>query len=153
MSGTSGIVVFDWLNWSAQYPEFGSVGSGQAQGYFNQACLYLDNTASSPITDASQPGGKRETILYLLTSHITAMSATINGVAPNALVGRITNASQGSVSVAAEMPAPMSAAWFNQTRYGAMAWAAMAPYRLGLYAAAPRIPRAAQSYPGFIGFR
>ena len=151
MSGSS-VVVFNYTTWAGQYPELaGSVASPQATGYFNQAQLYLDNTASSPVIDASV-GGKRETILYMLTSHIAAMLATINGAAPSGIVGRINSASQGSVSVGAEMPAPMSAAWWNQTRYGAMAYAALAPYRLGMYVAAPQIPRGAQSYPGRFGF-
>ena len=147
MSGTTGIVVFDYATWAGQYPELAaSVNGPQAQGYFNQAAIYLDNTATSAITDAA-PGGRRETILYMLTSHIAAMLATIAGAAASPLVGRIASAGQGSVNVSTDMPAPMSAAWFNQTKYGAMAWQAMNAYRGMLYMRPPQIPLAAQSYP------
>ena len=147
MSGCSGIVVFDYATWAAQYPELaGSVTSGQAGGYFNQSCLYLDNTPCSPVRDW-QPGGKRETILYMITSHIASMLATINGNAPSPLVGRINSAGEGSVNVATDLPTPMSAAWWSQTRYGLLAWQALAPYRTALYVRAPQIPLGAQSFP------
>ena len=136
------VVVFNYDTWVAQYPEFAGMPSAQAQGYFNQAALYCDNTASSVITDAS-PGGARETILYMLTAHVATILAAVvvNGTlsAPSPLVGRITNATEGSVTVAAAMDgAPGSAAWFNQTKYGAMAWQAMAPYRTMRYAFSQR---------------
>ena len=150
MSGSCGVVTFNWYSWATQYPELSSIQAPQAQGFFNQACLYLDNTPRSMILDASV-GGVRETILYMLTSHITVLLATIAGIAPSPLVGRINSAGQGSVNVTTEMPAPMSAAWFNQSRYGAMAYQAMAPYFSALYVAAPQVPLGMRSYPGFIG--
>ena len=139
----AGPVVFDYAYWISMYPEFAAtVNPAQGQNYFNQAALVCDNSVCSPITDGS-PTGSRATILYLLTAHVAALFAPqiVNGQSqgPSPLVGRITNASEGSVSVAAEMPnQPMSAAWFQQTRYGAMAWAALAPYRTFRYARAPR---------------
>ena len=152
MSGSTGVVVFVYATWAAQYPELsGSIASGQAQGYFNQACMYLDNTPCSPVTDASA-GGRRETILYMLTSHIAKMVATINGQAPGGVVGRVNSASQGSVSVSSELNVPMSAAWFSQTSYGLMAYQALAPYRTALYVAAPRTPYV-MGAPGFMGWR
>ena len=144
----SGIVTFDYPTWSGQYPELAaSVNGPQAQGYFNQACLYLDNTASSQVQPAT-PGGRRETILYMLTSHMAALLAAIGGNEPTPLVGRLSNVTEGSVSIQTEMLAPMSAQWFNQTKYGAMAYQALAPYRTALYVPAPQVPLAAQSYPG-----
>lgn len=142
MSGCNvGPVIFDYAAWAAQYPELASyIPELQAQGYFDLATLYVNNTVSSPIWDAS-PGGARTMILYLLTSHVAALFAggpptagAPNGTPASPLVGRITNATEGSVSVAADMPnQPMAAAWFMQTRYGAAAWAAMAPYRTMRY--------------------
>ena len=144
MSGcTGGVVAFDQPTWAAWYPEFAAVPEGQGGGFFAQAGLYLDNTPVSPVQNLT----RRATILYMITSHIAAMFFGVNGEAPSPLVGRINNASQGSVSVATDMPAPMSAAWWNQTRYGALAWQALLPYRSALYIAAPQIPLAAQSLP------
>lgn len=106
------------------------------------ATLYCDNTCNSPVSDNS-PGGTRETLLYMLTSHITQLLAAVivNGQsqAPSPLVGRINNASEGTVSVSTDMPQTPNAAWFNQTKYGAMFWQASAPYRTFRYA--PKIPR------------
>ncbi len=149
MSG-SGVVVFDYAAWILQYPEFTTtVNSGQGQADFNQATLYLDNTAGSPIVDAAV-GGKRETILYLTTAHVAQLlqGSSIQPVSP--LVGQITNASEGSVSVAVAKFEPASAAWWAQTRYGLMAWQAMAPYRTALYVPGRQIPVAQQSYPFYL---
>ena len=130
----AGSVVFDYDAWAAMYPSLAaSVSQPQAQGYFNQACLYCDNSFRSPISDPS-PTGARAMILYMLTAHIAQLFASQGGQPPSPLVGRISNASEGSVSVAADMAgAPGSAAWFNQTPYGAAAWQAMAPYRTMRY--------------------
>ena len=50
------------------------------------------------------------------------------------LVGRIDSATQGSVSVHAEMPSSPNKAWFYQTTYGAMYAQLMTPYWQGFYA-------------------
>lgn len=136
-----GPVVFDYPTWTGMYPEFGigsrAVTPVQGQNYFNIAVLYCDNTPCSPVTDGS-PTGARATILYALTSHVATLLAPIvvdgNAEAPSPLVGRISNASEGSVSVATDFPENPNAAWFNQTTYGALAWQAMAPYRMMRYA-------------------
>jgi hypothetical protein len=141
MSGTipPGPVVFDYGLWEATYPELvPSVTLQQATAYFVQAQLYLDNTACSPVTDNS-PGGMRAILLNMLVAHIAKLFATINGQEPSTLVGRITNASEGSVSVAVNMPgASPSSAWFMQTQYGAAFWQATASFRLMKYMPGPR---------------
>ncbi len=38
------VVTFDYGSWLVQYPEFAYVTQPQAQGYFNQATLLVDNT-------------------------------------------------------------------------------------------------------------
>ncbi|MDR3534021.1 MAG: DUF4054 domain-containing protein [Rhodopila sp.] len=150
MSGT-GTVAFDYAFWQAQYPQLAaSVPPAQALGFWAQAGLYLDNTGCSPIVDAT-PYGKRAIILYMITSHIAALFATINGNAPSPLVGRINSASEGSVSVQTDVgDLPGSAQWFAQTPYGFAAWQAMAPYRTALYIAPPQQPLGWLSYPPFI---
>lgn len=129
MSGSTGVVTFSYSTWSSMFPELAtSVTSAQVQGYFNRATLQLDNTASSIVGDASA-GGLRETLLYLLTSHLVVL-----GQRDANQVGRISDASQGSVHVAFEgTPQIGTALWFQQTRYGAEYWQATAVYRTGTY--------------------
>jgi hypothetical protein len=97
--------------------------------YFNEAQLYCDNTPTSLIRDAS-PGGQREMMLNMVTSHIAALNAPIGGQPSSPLVGRISNAAQGSVSVATQNDYPPGTVqWFQQTKYGAAFWAATAQFR------------------------
>lgn len=128
--------MFDYVGWSARYPELaGSVVQSLARLYFNEAALYLDNTASSIVRDVTS----RAVILNQITAHIAKLNAVINGQPASDLVGRISNGSEGSVSVAADYGAPAagSEAWYVQTRYGAAAWAAMTPYRTMHYRPGP----------------
>jgi len=77
-------------------------------------------------------------LLYLLTAHVAALSYGENGQGPRPLVGRISSATEGSVSVSAEYNvAPGSAQWYAQTGYGAQYWEATAKYRVGRYRPAP----------------
>ena len=124
-------VVFDYSLWSLRYPELsGSVKAALAGAYFIESTLFLDNTDNSRVTDL----GQRAMLLNMLTAHIAALNAPLNGQPSSPLVGRITNATEGSVTVAAAMDLPPgSAQWFAQTKYGASFWAATAVYRTMLY--------------------
>lgn len=120
MSGsTSCVVVFNFTTWSARYPEFASLDPDLAQLYFNEATMYVTNDGSSLVN----PIGPRTLILYALTAHIAQLN---NGssLQPNSpLVGRISNATEGTVSLATDMgPVTANSAWFMQTKYGASAW-------------------------------
>ena len=149
---TAGIVTFDYATWAGQYPEFDqTVTPGQAQADFNQACLYLDNTPASFVLDASV-GGRRETILYQITSHLAQLLQGSPGQPASPLVGQITGATQGSVTLGVAEMKPESAAWWAQTKYGLLAWQALAPYCTALYVPAPQISRGAQSLAG-LGWR
>ncbi len=129
MSGTLGIVTFEYSVWATRYPELAAyVAQPLAQMYFNEATLYLDNTAGSIVTDASVQG-RRETMLNMITAHIAALNAPLNGQASPNTVGRISGATQGSVSVQTDYQVPGSAAWFAQTKYGAAYWQASQAYR------------------------
>ena len=136
MSGTTtpstpGVVAFDFVAWSARYPELSTVSQPQAQAYFVEAGLYLGNTGASPVQDLS----RRALILNMVTAHIAALAIeTQQGDSQSpALVGRIASASEGSVSVSTAFEVPGTASWFAQTQYGASAWAAMAPYRMARF--------------------
>ncbi|NYM92191.1 DUF4054 domain-containing protein, partial [Salmonella enterica subsp. enterica serovar Typhimurium] len=91
-----GTVTFDWQAFSALYPEFSAVGQVSVAAMFGKATtLYLDNTDDSPVTDLNE----REQLLFLLVAHLCSLRGLGSGKDGQAgLVGRITSASQGSVS-------------------------------------------------------
>ena len=133
MGGVS--ISFNYPNWIALFPNFRHITPAQAQGYFNLATQFCRNDGVGPVEDV----GTQTNLLNLLTAHITQIFAPhpIDGQ-PSNIVGRITNASEGSVSVATEMPMTNTSAWFNQTIYGTAYWAMILPYRTMRYKTAPR---------------
>lgn len=141
----TGIVVFDYAAWALMFPTLAaSIDEPTAQAYFDSATLFLDNTGCSQVVSLT----KRALILNYLTAHVAALFGTIGGNPPSPLVGKISQATEGSVSVSVDWPTTANNAWWLQTPYGAFAWQALAPYRTALYIAAPQIPLAAQSWPG-----
>lgn len=133
---TPGVVVFDFTEFSAIYPEFVSAGGAACGFNFNLATMNLSNCCRSPVPNPAV----RQSLLYLLTAHITFLftPCAANNNQPPGMVGRINSASQGSVSVSAEFPASVNAAWFLQTRYGALFWQATASLRTMRYTPAPQ---------------
>jgi hypothetical protein len=134
-----GVVTFDFGVWSARYPELvPNVTPAQAQAYFQEATLYLSNTDSSPVRDIN----RRALLLNMLTAHIAALNSGVSGQAASPLVGRITSASEGSVSVSVDGgPVSGSSAWFLATRYGAAYWQLTASLRTFRYVPAPQRAR------------
>lgn len=152
-----GTVTFSFATWTAGYPEFSACTPAQGQAWFDTASLYFRNDSLNP-ADAA---GTLSALLYMLTSHVawlrTPRDANGNpaatGQAPSPLVGRITNASEGSVSVATENKFPDGAPqWYQQTPYGAAFWAATAPYRTMRYGANPTIVPGARYPNPFLPF-
>lgn len=128
------VVTFSYADWSARYPELASsVAEPLAQLYFNEATLYLNNDGCGPVRDPLQLA----MILNMLTAHIAALNAPLNGQASSPLVGRINTASEGSVSVGTDLNVPGTASWFAQSKYGLAAWQALAPYRTMHYRRGP----------------
>jgi hypothetical protein len=145
----TGIVVFDPAAFIAQYPEFSGIDPAVLNANFNRATLQLVNTCGSRVCDANQ----RELLLDLLTAHITLLNngtSSSSGVvsAPSGLVGRISGATEGSVSVTADYAGitTPTQAYLMQTQYGAQYYQATARYRTALYLAPFRAP----CYPGFL---
>jgi hypothetical protein len=128
-----GVVSFNYDNWALRYPELAQYVEDQlAQLYFNEACMYCDNTATSPIADWSV-GGQRDILLGMVTAHIAALNAPL-GAPSTPLVGRIASAGQGSVNVTTQNDYPAgSVQWFQQTKYGAAFWGATKRYRRFIY--------------------
>lgn len=128
---TTGVVTFDITAFRARYPEFSAVGDPLLQAYFDEATFaYLDNTAGSRVAQIEQ----RAVLLNMLVAHVAALNAGVSGQAPSPLVGRVSAASEGSVSVAAAMDGvPGTAAWYMQSRYGSAYWQATAQFRTMRY--------------------
>ena len=148
MSG-SGIVTFVYADWLAVYPEFTATATAaQGQNDFDIATLFLDNTECSPVQDVT----RRTSLLYMITAHVAQLyqgSSGPGGSTISPIVGRVSQATEGSVSISSELAGMgKNEAWWVQTKYGLMAWQAMAPYRAGKYYPPPQIPLAAQSWPG-----
>lgn len=141
---TAGVVTFDYAGWAARYPELSSVSSGLAQQYFNEAGLYCQNTPTSLVCDLAQ----RAMFLNMLTAHIAALNAPLNGQASSPIVGRISQATEGSVSVQTDNQYPPGTVqWYQQTKYGSAYWAASAQFRTMRYV--PGYP----NYPAVPGDR
>ena len=137
-----GVVAFVYATWVQMYPEMAGVSAPAANLYFTQACQMCDNTPASLIIDAS-PTGLRAACLYALTAHFAALAGQGNGGAGGSgrggLVGRISSASEGSVSVSTENAgATASSAWYQQTQYGATYWSLTAQFRTMRYVPGPQ---------------
>lgn len=132
---TRGIVTFDPAVFKAAFPMFATVADAALTMNFGLSQLFLNNSCRSVVIDANT----RQTLLNLLVAHITALFQGINGAAPAGIVGRVSDATEGSVSVSAAFPENPNAAWFDQTPWGAMYWAATAPYRTFRYIPPPAV--------------
>lgn len=122
----------------AQHPGFNSLNDAVYQKLFTIAGMILNNTGYSLVTDPIE----RETLLYLLMAHIAELDPNIvdvNGNTGNGIVGRVSSASEGSVSVSTDYAAmSASSAWFMQTQNGALYWQMTAKYRQFQYVPPPR---------------
>lgn len=132
----SGVVVFDASAFVAQYTAFAAYNTANPTGlqrYFNTATLYLSNAESSRVTDLTT----RSMLLNLLVAHLAQLDGVLNAAGQGSQaqnVGRISSATEGSVSVQTQMQGvPGSAAWYMQTQYGATFWQATAKYRTMRY--------------------
>jgi hypothetical protein len=98
--------------------------------------LYCRNDGGGPVTTAAT----QTSLLNLMVAHVATLMvpplASPAGTVP--AVGRVSTASQGSVSVALEFPQNPNDAWFNTTPYGAAFRAATSAYRTARYIRAPR---------------
>ena len=129
------VVVFDSAAFKAAFPEFAGFSDPVLQNNFDTATLFCNNTDAAIVTDIPT----RTKLLNLLTAHVTKLANGTNDgagniVPPSGLVGRVSNAVEGTVRVTVEMGGDSpSVAWFNQTQYGASYWAATIRYRTFRY--------------------
>lgn len=131
------VTTFDYAAWTGQYPTFAKVSQAAAAGFFALSTIYWRNDGSSP----ARTQVLQDQLLYMLTAHIAWLQSprdaggtpdsTGTQLAPS-IVGRISSASEGSVSVSTENSyAPGSAQWFQQTQWGSLYWQATLPFRSG----------------------
>lgn len=135
------VAQFDWALFELTFPEFTGLTQPVATSYFNTATMYLSNDGSGPVADA----GQQLTLLNLLTAHITKILFGSNGQGPSGIVGRISSATEGSVSAGTDFPTTLNGAWLAQTAYGALYWQLTAQYRTMQYR--PRLGRNFNPYP------
>lgn len=127
---TPGIVVFNATEFLASFPAFSLVPAVTLGLNFALACLQLQNTCCSVVQDAPT----RQGLLYLLTAHITALLNGVNGEAPQGVVGRVSGATEGAVSVQTDfVTKDEAAAFYSQTQWGALYWKSTAQFRSAKY--------------------
>lgn len=148
-------IAFDWTYFSATFPELVGAGQTFANGQFVAATLMLDNSGAGRVpgygggSTYPNPNGAGSLpnplflALHWLTAHLVALNGTgILGAAAgqpaSTLVGRISSATEGSVTVQTDMQSvPGSEQWFRQTKYGATYWQMVAPYRGAFWVRGP----------------
>ena len=128
---------FDPVVFKLRYPEFSAVDDTLLGLYFTEATLYLRNDGTSVVKDIPV----RMMLLNMLTAHICELNNALSARGSQPLVGRISSAGEGAVNVKADMaPSSGSSEWYQQTKYGSAAWAALAPYRTMRMFPGPCIP-------------
>jgi len=145
------VAVFDYAQWTALFPEMGSVNEALAGSFFSIAGLgLLDNTDGSSVQDVTA----RQTMLNYATAHLASLAgyplaAGQTLPVPRELIGRVSSATEGSVSVSTDYGAVSnSQAWWLQTQYGALFWELTRWLRTARYV--PAQPRYfGPAYPGW----
>lgn len=135
--------VFDYAKWAALFPYLaapvGGVTEPIATGFFTVAELLFANDDCSPIQDVD----KRLVYLNYIVAHLARLSgypvAAGETAQPDGMVGRITSATEGTVSVSAGWAASVSnsEAYWIQTAEGATFWQLTRWMRTARYIAPP----------------
>lgn len=129
------VVIFNPTLFKVRYPEFAAVSDDLLTAFFAEAGIYLNNTDCSIVQDIA----RRTVFLNMLTAHIASLSGATTSDGQPKPVGRLSDASEGSVSARFDYtPAtPGSGAWFNQTPYGAAFWQGTSYLRSAVYIPQP----------------
>lgn len=136
------VAVFDWTQFQGLFPELvaGGVTEPIATAVFATAGYLLDNTDCSPVTDIAA----RTVYLDYVTAHLLSIGGyplPAGGTvpSPSGLVGRITGATEGTVSVQSAWGASVSdsEAFWLQSQYGAIFWQMTRWLRTMRYVPAP----------------
>ena len=125
------VVQFSYPTWVQRYPEFANLDPNLVTLYFTEATLYHRNDGGGPVNDS----GIQTLLLNMATAHVAQLNApSKNGERSPTIVGRITEAAEGSVRVSADYgEVSQSEAFWVQTKYGASYWLATAQFRTMRY--------------------
>ena len=124
---TDNVVVFDVTEFRGLYPKI-TASDLQLQSFFYEAEILFNNTSKSCVQDLT----KRKILLYMIVAHLATLQAQVD--AGNMLVGRLSSASEGSVSISSDYGVlGSSEKWWVQTPYGAKFWQMTAMFRTSLY--------------------
>lgn len=123
------VVTFDPVAFVERYPEFSGVSSTLLQAYFDEATLIVNNTDCAFVSDVTE----RKILLWALVAHITYINNGADNEGASGIVGRISSASEGTVSVSSDYTSTLNSQWYNQTPYGAKFWQLTAKYRTMRY--------------------
>lgn len=144
------IVAFNYTTWVQLFPQFAYVPQPVVTEFFNLATSFHRNDGGGPVSSSQM----QTSCLNLVLAHLLQLfGPKADGTGqPNRdanVVGRITNASEGSVSVATELAAGQNqnASFWTQTQYGEAYWALTAPFRTMRYILAP--PKPVNPWPIF----
>jgi hypothetical protein len=131
-------VVFDFPTWIGIFPEFSNLNTALGNAYFIRATGgIVDNSPTSRLLQ----DGNLSYLVYLATSHVAWLNCpkdasgnpSASGMPASPLVGHISDATEGSVSVSLDWPLDASSdsmeKYLTQTKYGAEYWAVTAQYR------------------------
>ena len=134
MTEQNGIAEFSYNDFAIRFPEFEEMTMERVRAFWDEANIMLVNDTTSPIAWA-----QRGPLLNLMTAHIIALNAAVvpgQIASAGGLVGRISGASEGSVSVSLEPLGTDSrafASWLCQTRYGLQLWMMLQKYLVARY--------------------
>lgn len=128
-------VTFNYANWALLFPQFSNLNSTQVTTLILPlAQQYCRNDGGGPVTDPLI----QTNLLNLMVAHVAQLmfGSVTQPLSP--LVGRVSSATEGSVSVQVDMPSTPNSAWFMQTPFGAAFWQASSVYRTMRYIPGPR---------------
>jgi hypothetical protein len=124
------IVAFDLAAWRELFPQFSNVTDNQLTGpVWTMAQAYCRNDGGGPVCDVLV----QTELLNLMVAHIAQLLYGSTTQPKTGLVGAVTSASEGSVSVSVSVAINANNQWFMQTEYGAMFWTLALPFRLARY--------------------
>lgn len=128
-------------DWIAAYDVFADTVSDTAFSdvVLTTAEMFHANDGKGPVRSAKT----QKVLLGLMCAHVAMLlfgTSAQKASASSGQVGRVSSASEGSVSVSMDFPTASTAseAWYLQTQYGATYWALSAPYRTMRFVGAPR---------------
>lgn len=124
---TDNVVEFNVAEFREMYPKI-TATDAQLEMFFMEAELLFNNTKDSCVEDLN----KRKIFLYLIVAHLATLQSQVDS--GNTLVGRLSSATTGSVSVSSDYGTlGKNEKFWAQTPYGAKYWALTAQFRTSHY--------------------